>query len=85
MSLRDMFVPRVQFEAMKQERDELKAITLNQNKLIVALKEENRQQDKLISFYEACINQGVKIDFPDVTGGGKEDNDISGDIDFSDF
>ena len=55
-----------------------------QNKVIVGLQEENKQLRKLLDLYEACINKGIKIDFPDVTGGRKEDN-VSGDIDFSDF
>ena len=55
-----------------------------QNKVIVGLQEENRQLRKLLDLYEACINKGIKIDFPDVTGGGKEKTD-SGNIDFSDF
>lgn len=55
-----------------------------QNKVIVSLQEENRQLKKLLDLYEACINKGVKIDFPDVTGGGKELTD-NGNIDFSDF
>ena len=55
-----------------------------QNKVIVGLQEENKQLRKLLDLYEACINKGIKIDFPDVTGGGKELNN-SGDIDFSDF
>ena len=43
-----------------------------QNKVIVSLQEENRQLKKLLELYEACINKGVKIDFPNVTGkGGK--------------
>lgn len=41
-----------------------------QNKVIVGLQEENRQLRKLLDLYEACINKGVKIDFPDVTGKG---------------
>ena len=55
-----------------------------QNKVIVGLQEENRQLRKLLDLYEACINKGIKIDFPDVTGGGKEKTD-NGNIDFSDF
>lgn len=55
-----------------------------QNKVIVKLQEENRQLRKLLDLYEACINKGIKIDFPDVTGGGKELKD-NGNIDFSDF
>ena len=42
------------------------------NKRIVELQEENRQQAKLIGLYEACINKGIQVDFPNVTGkGGK--------------
>ncbi len=42
-----------------------------QNKVIVGLQEENKQLRKLLDLYEACINKGIKIDFPDVTGGRK--------------
>ena len=55
-----------------------------QNKVIVGLQEENKQLRKLLGLYEACINKGIKIDFPDVTGGGKEKTDNCN-IDFSDF
>ena len=44
-----------------------------QNKVIVGLQEENRQLRKLLDLYEACINKGIKIDFPNSTGGGKEE------------
>ena len=59
-------------------------ILSDQNKEIVRLQEENRQLRKLLDLYEACIKKGIKIDFPDVTGGGKENKD-NGNIDFSDF
>ena len=49
-------------------------IISQQNKVIVGLKEENKQLRKLLNLYEACINKGVKIDFPNSTGGGKEEN-----------
>lgn len=39
-----------------------------QNKVIVGLQEENKQLRKLLDLYEACINKGIKIYFPDVTG-----------------
>ena len=53
-----------------QDQDEL---ILNQNRLLHQLQEENRQQAKLIGLYEACINKGIQVDFPDVTGkGGKQ-------------
>lgn len=43
-------------------------ILSDQNKEIVRLQEENRQLRHLLGLYEACINKGIKIDFPDVTG-----------------
>lgn len=47
-------------------------ILSDQNKEIVRLQEENRQLRHLLGLYESCINKGIKIDFPDVTGkGGK--------------
>lgn len=48
-----------------------------QNKVIVRLQEENKQLRHLLGLYEACINKGIKIDFPNSTGDGKEEN-ISG-------
>lgn len=55
-----------------------------QNREIVRLSEELRQAKHLIGLYEACIQKGVKIDFPNSTvKGGNADN--TGDIDFSDF
>ena len=58
----------------------------DQNREIVRLKEELKHAKRLLGLYEACIMTGTKIDFPDVTGGKKGDNDNAGDnIDFSDF
>ena len=58
----------------------------DQNREIVRLKEELKHAKRLLGLYEACIMTGTKIDFPDVTGGKKGDNDDAGDnIDFSDF
>ena len=87
MRLKDLCVPKVQYDALIRERDELKEIMLKQNKMIVALKEEVRQCNKLISLYEACINKGIQIDFPDVTGQEKGEEDISGtdEFNFDDF
>ena len=45
-----------------------------QNKVIVRLQEENKQLRHLLGLYEACINKGIKIDFPNSTGDGKEEN-----------
>ena len=55
-----------------------------QNKVIVGLQEENKQLRKLLDLYEACINKGIKIDFPDVTGRekGEDNNDPDTDIFF---
>lgn len=55
----------------------------SQNKEIVRLKEELKQAQQLIGLYEACIQQGIQIDFPNSEKGGNADN--TGDIDFSDF
>ena len=49
-------------------------ILSDQNKEIVRLQEENKQLRHLLGLYEACINKGIKIDFPNSTGGGKEEN-----------
>ena len=57
----------------------------DQNKEIVRLKEELKHAKSLIGLYEACLTKGIKVDFPDVTGGKKGGNSISGDIDFSDY
>ena len=63
----------------------------DQNKEIVRLKEELKHAKSLIGLYEACLNKGIKVDFPDVTGkGGKSvQNGSKGfnddDIDFSDY
>ena len=57
----------------------------DQNKEIVRLKEELKHAKSLIGLYEACLTQGIKVDFPDVTGGKKGGNNLNGDVDFSDF
>ena len=47
-------------------------------------REEVKQAMKLLDLYEACINKGVKIDFPNSTGGGgKEDNSSGVDTTFT--
>ena len=58
-------------------------IISQQNKVIVGLKEENKQLRKLLDLYEACINKGVKIDFPNSAGGGKEDIEDGTDTTFT--
>ena len=54
-----------------------------QIKVITRLKEEVSQCDKLIGLYEACITKGVQIDFPDVTGQEKGEDNISGEDEFN--
>ena len=54
-----------------------------QNKVIVRLQEENKQLRHLLGLYEACINKGIKIDFPNSTGDRKEDNSSGVDTTFT--
>ena len=58
-----------------------------QNKEIVRLQEELKHAKRLLGLYEACLNKGVKIDFPDVTGGKKGgiEPDPGENFDFDDF
>lgn len=58
-------------------------IIQTQNKVITRLKEEVNQCNKLIGLYEACINKGIQIDFPDVTGEKKGDIVGEGDTEFN--
>ena len=65
----------------QKKYDELMDLCKAQNETIVKLNkrlkqaiEEVRQATKLIGFYEACINKGVQVDFPNSTGDGKEEN-----------
>ena len=55
----------------------------DQNKEIVRLQEENKQLRHLLGLYEAFINKGIKIDFPNSTGDGKEDNSSGVDMTFT--
>lgn len=67
-----MFINKDHYDKMRSLITKQNGIIEAQNKVITRLKEEVSQCDKLIGLYEACINKGVKIDFPDVTGkGGK--------------
>lgn len=45
-----------------------------QNRIIVTLNEENKHLSHLLGLYEACIKQGVTIDFPNSRKGGNTDN-----------
>jgi hypothetical protein len=79
-----MIISQKKYNDMMKLIEDSSNLILRQNKMIHQMQEEIKQQEKLIGLYEACINKGIKVDFPDVTGGRKEDN-ISGNIDFSDF
>ena len=74
----------------QKKYDELMDLCKAQNETIVKLNkrlkqaiEEVRQATKLIGFYEACINKGVQVDFPNSAGGGKEDIEDGTDITFT--
>ena len=74
----------------QKKYDELMDLCKAQNETIVTLNkrlkqaiEEVRQATKLIGFYEACINKGVQVDFPNSTGGGKEDIEDGADTTFT--
>lgn len=58
-------------------------IIKSQQTIINRLKEEVHQSNKLIGLYEACINKGVQVDFPNSTGGGKEDIEDGADTTFT--
>ena len=63
-------------------------LLMEQNKKIVGLEEELKQAKHLIGLYEACINKGVKIDFPNSEEKERTADDTGIDtdnIDFSDF
>ena len=61
-------------------------LLMEQNKKIVGLEEELKQAKHLIGLYEACINKGVKIEFPNSEGRERiADDTDTGNIDFSDF
>lgn len=64
---------KVLIEEMKRIISDDNRMLTEQNKEIIRLQEENKQLKHLLGLYEACINKGVKVDFPDVTGkGGKK-------------
>ena len=74
----------------QKKYDELMDLCKAQNETIVKLNkrlkqaiEEVSQATKLIGFYEACINKGVQVDFPNSTGGGKEDIEDGTDTTFT--
>ena len=82
-----MIITKDQYNKMCSLISKQNGIIEAQNKVITRLKEEVSQCDKLIGLYEACITNGVQIDFPDVTGQEKGEDDISGtdEFNFDDF
>lgn len=79
-----MIITKEQYNKMCSLIQKQNGIIEAQNKVITRLKEEVSQCDKLIGLYEACITKGVQIDFPDVTGRekGEDNNDPDTDIFF---
>lgn len=51
-------------------------IIKSQQTVINRLKEEIHQSNKLIGLYEACMSKGIKVDFPDVTGRVKGEDEV---------
>lgn len=51
-------------------------IIKSQQTVINRLKEEVHQCNKLIGLYEACMSKGIKVDFPDVTGRVKGEDEV---------
>ena len=67
-----MIISQKKYNNMIKLIEDSSNLILRQNKMIHQMQEEIKQQEKLIGLYEACINKGIQIDFPDVTGkGGK--------------
>ena len=67
-----MIISQKKYNNMMKIIEDSSNLILRQNKMIHQMQEEIKQQEKLIGLYEACINKGIQIDFPDVTGkGGK--------------
>ena len=77
-----MFINKDHYDKMRSLITKQKDIIEAQNKVITRLKEEVSQCNKLIGLYEACINKGVQVDFPNSTGGGKEDIEDGADTTF---
>lgn len=79
-----MIISQKKYNSMVKLIEESSDLILRQNKMIHQMQEEIKQQEKLIGLYEACITKGVQIDFPDVTGRekGEDNNDPGTDIFF---
>lgn len=78
-----MIISKQTYDNLQKLIERQKILIIRQSRTISRLTEENNQREKLIGLYEACIQKGVKIDFPNSEKGGNADN--TGDIDFSDF
>ena len=70
-----MFISAKDYNALINKVQRLESFIERMNKIILELDLECKHYQKLVGLYEACLKQGVKIDFPDVTGkGGKRCN-----------
>lgn len=78
-----MIISQKKYNDMVKLIEDSSNLILRQNKMIHQMQEEIKQQGKLIGLYEACINKGVQIDFPNSTGGGKEDIEDGTDTTFT--
>lgn len=71
-----MFITKKKYQEMLNAIAHADDLLIKQNRMIVKLNEENRHLSKLVGLYEACLNKGVKVDFPgtDRKGDNKPDN-----------
>lgn len=65
-----MFISKKKYLQLLDNYNKLEEIANRQQKLLVQINTELKHYEKLTSLYEACLHQGVKVDFPDVTGKG---------------
>lgn len=77
-----MIISQKKYNDMLKLIEDSSNLILRQNKMIHQMQEEIKQQEKLIGLYEACINKGIQVDFPNSTGGGKEDIEDGADTTF---
>lgn len=71
-----MIISQKKYNDMMKLIENSSDLILRQNKMIHQMQEEIKQQEKLIGLYEACINKGIKVDFPDVTGREKGEDEV---------
>ena len=71
-----MIISQKKYNDMMKLIENSSDLILRQNKMIHQMQEEIKQQEKLIGLYEACINKGIKVEFPDVTGREKGEDEV---------